>query len=342
MVMGVIGKPFPEHDFNGKIFLKRVSETCQYKRMTCNQNFTDCATMNGMLKRGEWKLLAVDGMFLGELRASLAEQYGLETDIQERLVLKYYVPGNDGKRIPKYIKCEDDPIPAQDRLGGYELMARYEKGDDLEKDISCDSKFMTKVMPMVGQAIRRAYSWVPDEEVIYMYLDNAGGHGTKAVVDAYVKALADDYNVVCIHQRPRSPSTNMLDLGAWMALQSIVEKHHFKQRREVNALWRTVEKGWESLEPIKLTNIWNRWRLVLNLIIEDEGGNRLVDARRGKLFKLPSENDEELNVEAEGTGTPPSIENPDEDDAPNEGELMEDERMENELMEHELMEDNPC
>ena len=55
-----------------------------------------------------------------------------------------------------------------------------------------------------------------------MYLDNAGGHGTKEVVSAYVKALKDDYNVECVHQQPRSPATNMLDLGIWMAFQNVV------------------------------------------------------------------------------------------------------------------------
>ena len=38
--------------------------------------------------------------------------------------------------------------------------------------------------------------------------------------------LEKDWNVICIHKRPHSPATNMLDLGVWMALQSVVEKLH--------------------------------------------------------------------------------------------------------------------
>ena len=54
---------------------------------------------------------------------------------------------------------------------------------------------------------------------------------------------------------------------------------------------------WKVFEPIKLTNIWNRWRLVLDLIIEDEGGDRLVERRRGKLFRAPPEDAEDLMTE---------------------------------------------
>ena len=57
-------------------------------------------------------------------------------------------------------------------------------------------------------------------------MNNAGGHGTKATIDAYVSLLEEKHNVVCVFQHPRSPATNMLDLGVWMAFQSLVEKLH--------------------------------------------------------------------------------------------------------------------
>ena len=52
---------------------------------------------------------------------------------------------------------------------------------------------------------------------------------------------------------------------------------------------RTTEDAWDELESIKLANVWNRWRLVLDLIIEDEGGDRKVVAKRGKIFRVPAE-----------------------------------------------------
>ena len=136
-------------------------------------------------------------------------------------------------------------------------------------------------------AIRASYHCVPDSIPIFLYLDNAGGHGTREIVDAYIRMLKDEYNVICIHQRPCSPEMNMLDLGVWMAIQSVVEKMHFCQRTEVEALFRTVTQSWKDFESIKLENVYHRIIMVLDLIIDDGGGNRLVESKRGKLFRAP-------------------------------------------------------
>ena len=173
-------------------------------------------------------------------------------------------------------------------MGRYKLMVRYNKGDKREVDAACDSKFMLQTMPSVGKAIRDAHHWVSFDTPIFLYLDNAGGHGTKEIVDKYVADLKTKYNVICVHQRPRSPATNMLDLGVWMALQNVVEKLHFKKRMELTSLCNTVEDAWDELESVKLTNVFTRWKMVLDLIIEDNGGDRLVEARRGKLYREPS------------------------------------------------------
>ena len=59
-------------------------------------------------------------------------------------------------------------------------------------DVSCDSKFMKNIMPKVGKAIRDMHHRIPRDIHILMYLDNTGGHGTKEVIAAYVKALLDE------------------------------------------------------------------------------------------------------------------------------------------------------
>lgn len=188
------------------------------------------------------------------------------------------------------------------QVRGCMLVVKKEKGEERTVDVTCDSDFMIYAMKIVGKRIRAAYHWVDIDHPIFLYLDNAGGHGKKEVVDGYVKMLAEKYNIICIHQRPRSPETNILDLGVWMAFQSIVEKLHWEKRREKEALWRTVEKAWDELEPVKLTNVYNRWRLVLDLIIQDEGGNRLVESKRGKLFSVPSDEPETPEVDDDVEG----------------------------------------
>ena len=76
-----------------------------------------------------------------------------------------------------------------------------------------------------------------------------------------------------------------------------------RKRKELDALARTTEDAWDELESIKLANVWNRWRLVLDLIIEDEGGDRKVEAKRGKIFRAPPEEAEVIEdvIEEEET-----------------------------------------
>ena len=58
---------------------------------------------------------------------------------------------------------------------------------------------------------------------------------------------------------------------------------------EMNALARTVDRAWDDLESVKLTNALNRLWLVLDLIINENSDNRLVDLKREKLFVTPLE-----------------------------------------------------
>ena len=101
----------------------------------------------------------------------------------------------------------------------------------------------------------------------------------------------------------------MLDLGVWTAIQHVVETKHRGQRTEKEALWRTCKAAWDEFDPQKLTNVFERWKKVLDLIIEDEGGNGLVESKRGKLFSAPSAeaetpefDDDEAAIEAAEIG----------------------------------------
>ena len=82
-----------------------------------------------------------------------------------------------------------------------------------------------------------------------------------------------------------------------MALKNVVEKLQFRKRMEPKALCSTVVDTWKSLQPIKLLNVYNHWLLVLDLIIEDNGDNRLVETKRGKLYQVPSPEIENLEEE---------------------------------------------
>ena len=92
-----------------------------------------------------------------------------------------------------YIDQPGASVPPTDRLDGYTLMVRNSAGDKRMVNNTCDSEFMDDVMPDVGKAIREAYHWVPRDIPIYLYMDNAGGHGKKHVVEKYVATLKNDH-----------------------------------------------------------------------------------------------------------------------------------------------------
>ena len=127
-----------------------------------------------------------------------------------------------------------------------ELKVRQQLGDEVEEDASCDSNFMLTAMNRVGKAIREKYYWIPNDQKCYLVMDNAGGHGSNTAIATYKKMLEDDHNIEIIFQIPRSPYTNVLDLGVWMALQAQVERQHYLQRCNANALVNTVTRTWNE------------------------------------------------------------------------------------------------
>ena len=82
---------------------------------------------------------------------------------------------------------------------------------------------MLSAMDRIGKAIRNAYHWVNRDQACYIVMDNAGGHGTKDAINEYTNHLLNDYNIKIIWQIPRSPYTNVLDLGVWISIQARVE-----------------------------------------------------------------------------------------------------------------------
>jgi hypothetical protein len=68
--------------------------------------------------------------------------------------------------------------------------------------------------------------WIPMEMPIYLILDNAGDHGTRAAREEYTRRLRNEYNIKIKFQPACSPEVNALDLGIWMSLQSVVERMH--------------------------------------------------------------------------------------------------------------------
>ena len=97
------------------------------------------------------------------------------------------------------------------------------RGTVVQEDTTCDSQFMLEVIEDIGKAIRAKFHCVTLDKPITLFMDNAGGHGTVAAKEQYVKILQDKYNVIVSWQSLNSPETNILNLGVWMTIQSVVE-----------------------------------------------------------------------------------------------------------------------
>ena len=96
----------------------------------------------------------------------------------------------------------------------------------MAKDTTCDTEFMLNIVDEMGKAIRSAFHSVPTSQTIHLFMDNAGGHGTELAKMQYSDFLKTDYNVEIEWQVSQSPETNILDLGVWCLLQSLVEYLH--------------------------------------------------------------------------------------------------------------------
>jgi hypothetical protein len=104
-------------------------------------------------------------------------------------------------------------------------------------------------------------------------MDNAGGHRTDKATDEYVNLLKVEFNIIVLWQVPNSPETNMLDLGAWMTIQNVVEKLHRQRPMNNDALTDSVFEAFDTFDGhTNLAAIARQWETVLDLIEEDKGG----------------------------------------------------------------------
>jgi hypothetical protein len=291
MFLGVVARPSPEHRFDGRICFTRVAEEKARSRKSVNQNFTDDGALNHDLKVEKvWRQLFEEdeGMTAEMLLDIISEAFDLH-DIRQKLTLRAqlesgkWVSMKESEDIDAFLfkHFEEDAS-----IGKVELGVEYRKGEKKVEDVSCDSKYMLNVMKeIVGPAIRNAFHWADKDETIYLVMDNAGGHGTDEAIEQYTKYLWEEHKIEIIWQVPRSPETNMLDLGLWRSIQSAVEKVHAFKVYDADALARSAEKAWRNrLQSGVFERVFQRLLKVLKIIEDDNGGNDFVEGQRGKQF----------------------------------------------------------
>jgi len=149
----------------------------------------------------------------------------LEESIADRLSFSYSTfIGNSGNKSLKQLDDNDiisnikfrktaATTTSQLTINDVTMSVHYERGEFIEEDVNCDSTFMLKNIRTVGEAIRKSFHWVSNSEVIFLHMDNAGGHGTVEAIAEYTEVLQQEFNIQIVHQIPRFPETNILDLG---------------------------------------------------------------------------------------------------------------------------------
>lgn len=304
MFMGVVCPPVEGHT-DGKNLLKRVSKSSYLKRQSYNQNFVPEFEANHKLKGGEWKSLFPREFEIStsDFLSVIQNIYGIEDDVAQDLVFTYNslsvtkktgdlkhklvkLTGADSKPLLKnrkirYLNKEGVMCERPLSLNDLTLKVSPQKGRAVERDISCDSSFMMDHIRSIGTAIRDTYSFVPQDHPIHLFMDNAGGHGKNEIKAKYEKILKEEFGIEIVWQVPNSPETNMLDLGVWVALQSLVENLHKGKVMQADELARSVMTAFSKISASILTRVWNRWKLTLHLIVSGKGTNEVVEGYRG-------------------------------------------------------------
>ena len=250
----------------------------------------------------EWRSLVDASLTAQQMTESVAQYFAfLDDDVASRLVVRYchYSAGGkpSWKELPSQKKVDHvrirgngDPQERALTVADLVLQVKYKPGDEVMEDVNCDSQFMLENMDSIGRATREAHHWILEDYPIFLIMDNAGGHGTHDAIDKYVSDLWDKHRVEVIHQVPRGPELNRLDLGAWMSLQSAVEKQFRGSRNDSKALVKKIEETWALYDSSIFYHVYERWGKVLQLVIDDKGDNRMVESNRGKLFSAADEN----------------------------------------------------
>ena len=89
----------------------------------------------------------------------------------------------------------------------------------------------------------------------------------------------------------------MLDLGAWVAIQSDVENEHRMKVMQSDVLSESSHSAFWHLNEETLTSIHDRWVSVLDLMVKGEGDNQNIETHRGKNNHAMMSQDENLNAD---------------------------------------------
>jgi len=184
--------------------------------------------------------------------------------------------------------------PIAERVTAKKDSALRKKGDEFWRSVIMNSALFKDFLKkkVVPDTLRATGAWA---RKIVVQMDNAGGHGggrgdmaktTLAELNKWAADLPKELLNLCpsgppeiqfVAQPPRSPDTNVLDLGVWTSLQIAVDE--LKREKGISSptvselfdSWISTWTEWPAAQV--LTKIFGTLRNVLGLILATNGGN---------------------------------------------------------------------
>ncbi len=93
----------------------------------------------------------------------------------------------ENETIENKIFINEEGNQKQLTINCVELPCFLPQGTVIEQEVNCDSAFMLWTLPPIAAEIREKMHWVPPKQPFYLVMDNAGGHGTWAALEEYIK-----------------------------------------------------------------------------------------------------------------------------------------------------------
>jgi hypothetical protein len=206
------------------MLLKRVSKSFKTNRVSYNQQFSDNYHIYHLIQKGEWRdHIMDDDVTLQEIQDCLYLNYGLNRKVSSNIVCTYHtwVPNRDtqdgvktSKKIivridddnndkildGKKIRSEENGVLRPITFNDITLHVCIPWNTCVERDVNCDSQFMIDCIDEISASIQNAYHFIPETEKIYLFMDNAGGHGSNEAKDGYEKRLIEKFLMLVHYQ----------------------------------------------------------------------------------------------------------------------------------------------
>jgi hypothetical protein len=165
MYLGVVACPQPDHTFDGRVLLERVSRRKRLARASRNHLFLVDVLVNDAIKQGDWGAFVSPGDTLDAALETIKTNYDLDEFVSDRLVMGSHSFGQDGKirwkglattTVLDKVGMRTNSVGEQVEvlMNDLELAVQQSAGDEVDEDCSCDSTFMLEKAPRIRSALR--------------------------------------------------------------------------------------------------------------------------------------------------------------------------------------------